>query len=34
MVRIDGKYGAPNWMVDPTQPGAACKIVNMNMNEL
>ncbi len=34
MVRIDGQYGAPDWMVDPAQPSAACKIVNMRMNQL
>jgi hypothetical protein len=34
MVRIDGQYGAPNWMVDPASPAAACATVNMNMNQL
>jgi hypothetical protein len=34
MVRIDGKYGAPNWMVDPTQTSAACATLNMRVNEL
>jgi hypothetical protein len=34
MVRIDGQYGAPSWSVDPTQPSAACAILNMRVNEL
>ncbi len=34
MVRIDGKYGAPDWMVDPTQASAACATLNMRVNEL
>jgi hypothetical protein len=34
MVRIDGQYGAPNWMVDPTQQSAACATLNMRVNEL
>jgi hypothetical protein len=33
MVRIDGKYGSPDLMVDPTQPGKACATVIMNMNQ-
>jgi hypothetical protein len=33
MVRIDGQYGAPNLMVDPTQPGKACATVTTNMNQ-
>jgi hypothetical protein len=34
MVRIDGQYGAPNWMVDPTTPSAACQVLIQKMNEL
>jgi hypothetical protein len=34
MVRIDGKYGAPDWMVDPTQPSAACATLNTRVNQL
>ncbi len=34
MVRVDGQYGAPNWMLDPTNPSAACTTVNMHINEL
>jgi len=34
MVRIDGQYGAPNWMVDPTMASAACATLNMRVNEL
>ncbi len=34
MVRIDGQYGAPNWMVDPTKPGAACATIISKANLL
>jgi hypothetical protein len=34
MVRIDGQYGAPNWMVDPTKAAAACATLNANVNQL
>jgi hypothetical protein len=34
MKRIDGQYGAPDWSVDATQASAACKVVNMRVNEL
>lgn len=34
MVRIDGQYGAPDWQVNPAQPGAACQTINMRVNEL
>ncbi|APR85070.1 Hypothetical protein A7982_10419 [Minicystis rosea] len=34
MVRVDGQYGALDWQVDPTQPSAACKTINMRVNEL
>jgi hypothetical protein len=34
MVRIDGQFGAPDWMVDPTQPSAACATLNTRVNEL
>ncbi len=34
MVRIDGKYGAPDFQIDPTQAQAACATINMRVNEL
>ena len=34
MVRIDGKYAAPDWSVDPTQASAACKTLIQRVNEL
>ena len=34
MVRIDGQFGAPNWMVDPTQTLAACSTLVARQNEL
>ena len=34
MVRVDGQYGAPDWSIDPTAVGPACKTINMNVNEL
>ena len=34
MVRVDGQYGSPDFKLDPTNPSAACKIVNMNVNQL
>jgi hypothetical protein len=34
MVRVDGKYGAPDWMADPSQPAAACAAVLAHANEL
>lgn len=34
MVRIDGRYGAPDWMANPTQPVAACAALLAHQNEL
>lgn len=34
MVRIDGQFGAPNWMVDPAQAKAACATLIARQNEL
>lgn len=34
MVRIDGKYGAPNWQVDAASPKAACTTLLARKNEL
>jgi hypothetical protein len=34
MVRIDGAYGAPDWMVDPTEPTAACATIIGRVNQL
>jgi hypothetical protein len=34
MVRIDGQYGAPDFEVDPAQPGAACATIIQRVNEL
>jgi hypothetical protein len=34
MVRIDGKYGAPNWNVDPASVDAACATLQKRINEL
>lgn len=34
MVRIDGKYGAPNWSVDPASLDAACQTLIQRINEL
>lgn len=34
MVRIDGKYGAPNWSVDATNGAAACTTLLARKNEL
>jgi hypothetical protein len=34
MVRIDGKYGAPNWNVDPASADAACATLRKRINEL
>jgi hypothetical protein len=34
MVRVDGQFGAPDWMLDPTQPSAACATIIMRANQL
>ena len=34
MVRIDGQYGAPDWAVDASAVGAACKTIVSKQNEL
>ena len=34
MIRVDGKYGAPDWKIDPSQPGAACAAIDQRVNEL
>lgn len=34
MVRIDGKYGAPDLSVDPTAVPAACKAIVTNVNQI
>jgi hypothetical protein len=34
MVRVDGKYGAPDFKIDPAQAQAACAAINMRVNEL
>jgi hypothetical protein len=34
MVRIDGRYGAPDWQADPAAPGAACAALIAHQNEL
>jgi hypothetical protein len=34
MVRVDGKFGAPDWKIDPAQPAAACATVLARANEL
>jgi len=34
MVRIDGKYGAPDWKVDPASVDAACATLLQRINEL
>jgi hypothetical protein len=34
MVRVDGKYGAPDWKLDPLQPSVACAAVDQRVNEL
>lgn len=34
MVRVDGKFGAPDFQIDPSQPSAACATLNMRVNEL
>jgi hypothetical protein len=34
MVRVDGKYGAPDWKIDATNPSAACATIDMRVNEL
>ena len=34
MVRIDGKFGAPDWMVDPAMAKAACATLLARQNEL
>ncbi len=34
MVRVDGKYGAPDWKIDPLQQSAACAAIDQRVNEL
>jgi hypothetical protein len=34
MVRVDGKYGAPDFKLDPSQAQAACTTINQRVNEL
>ncbi|MEP7124639.1 MAG: hypothetical protein ABJE95_27170 [Byssovorax sp.] len=34
MVRVDGKYGAPDWKIDPLQPSPACAAIDQRVNEL
>ena len=34
MVRVDGKYGSPDWKLDPLQQSAACAAVDQRVNEL
>ena len=34
MVRVDGKYGAPDWKIDPLQQSAACAAIAQRVNEL
>ncbi len=34
MVRVDGKYGAPDWKLDPLQPSVACAAIDQRVNEL
>jgi hypothetical protein len=34
MIRVDGKFGAPDWKVDPTQAGAACQALLQRIDEL
>jgi hypothetical protein len=34
MVRVDGKFGAPDFQVDPAQPSAACETIIQRVNEL
>lgn len=34
MVRIDGKFGAPDWKVDPAQASAACQALLQRVDEL
>jgi hypothetical protein len=34
MVRVDGKYGAPDWKLDPQQQSAACAAIDQRVNEL
>lgn len=34
MVRVDGKYGTPDLMIDPADPAAACKTILAKKNEL
>ncbi|MBK8257572.1 MAG: hypothetical protein IPK82_33500 [Polyangiaceae bacterium] len=34
LVRVDGKYGTPNLMIDPGDPLAACKAIIAKKNEL
>ena len=34
MVRVDGKYGSPDWKLDPLQQSAACAAIDQRVNEL
>jgi hypothetical protein len=34
VVRVDGKFGAPDFMLDPSQPIAACKTITTRINEI
>ena len=34
MIRVDGKYGAPDWKIDPLQQSAACAAIDQRVNEL
>jgi hypothetical protein len=34
MIRVDGKFGAPDWKVDPAQAGAACQAMLQRVDEL
>ena len=34
MVRVDGKFGSPDWKLDPLQQRAACAAIDQRVNEL
>jgi hypothetical protein len=34
MVRVDGKYGSPDWKLDPQMQSAACAVIDQRVNEL
>jgi hypothetical protein len=34
MIRVDGKYGSPDWKLDPLQQSAACAAIDQRVNEL